>query len=144
MAKKIVISLAVLVLACVCVFGAGRLVEPQSGIHALEEWTLCPVAGCGGICHDYDNVPQPDGLLEMICPEAGCSSVECHAWDTLQGRYKQASDASMNLWILAPVVLVIALVVLVGALSKPERQEGSGVVEATKPDGEEMSKEADA
>lgn len=45
-----------------------------------------------------------DGIHEMNCPEASCSSVECHAWDTLTSRYHQASDASLNLWILAPIV----------------------------------------
>ncbi len=49
----------------------------------------------------------------MVCPEAGCASLECHAWDTLTGRYHQASDASLNLWILAPVVFVVGLVLLV-------------------------------
>ena len=58
-------------------------------------------------------MPQPDGIHEMNCPEASCSSVECHAWDTLTSRYHQASDASLNLWILAPVVGVVALVMLV-------------------------------
>ena len=49
----------------------------------------------------------------MTCPEAACSSTECHAWDSLTNRYHQASDASLNLWILAPVVLVVGLVLLV-------------------------------
>ena len=33
--------------------------------------------------------------------------------DSLVGRYHQASDASLNVWILAPVVLVVALVLIV-------------------------------
>ena len=50
----------------------------------------------------------------MTCPEAGCSSVECHAWETLVGGgYRRASDASMNLWFVGPVVLVVALVLIV-------------------------------
>lgn len=143
--KKALVFLAVFALVGACVFGVGVLMEPATQISAVTSDSACPAVGCAsGQCHGFGDVPEPDGVHEMICPEAGCSSVECHAWDTLQGRYKQASDASMNLWILAPVVLVIALVVLVGALSKPERQEGSGVAEAAGPDEEEMPKEADA
>ena len=44
--------------------------------------------------------------------------MECHAWDSLVGRYRQASDASLNVWILMPVALVVGLVLLVKALSK--------------------------
>ncbi len=43
---------------------------------------------------------EPDGHSEM--PEAGCASVECHGWETLARRYHQASDMSLNLWILMP------------------------------------------
>ena len=49
----------------------------------------------------------------MQCPEASCASVECHAWDSLATRYHQASDASLNVWVLMPVVLVVGLVVVV-------------------------------
>ena len=52
-------------------------------------------------------------------PEAGCVSVECHAWEALTGRYHQASDASLNLWILMPVALVVALVALVKKGGRP-------------------------
>ena len=45
--------------------------------------------------------------------EAGCASVECHAWDSLTTRYHQASDASLNLWLLAPAALVVGLVLIV-------------------------------
>ena len=69
-------------------------------------------------CHGFDAVPEPDGVHEMSCPEASCASVECHAWDSLVGRYRQASDASLNVWILMPVALVVGLVLLVKALSK--------------------------
>lgn len=118
MAKKALLTLATFAVIGACVLGVGFLVEPDSGVHAIEEGSLCPVAGCAGECHGYADVPEPDGVHEMTCPEAGCTSSECHAWDTLQGRYKQASDASMNIWILAPVALVVGLVALVGALSR--------------------------
>lgn len=115
MVKKAVITLVVFLLVGLCVFGAGALADPDvSAPQPVTAESACPVVGCAsGQCHDYDNVPQPDGVHEMTCPEADCSSVECHAWDTLEGRYHQASDASLNLWILAPVVLVVGLVLLV-------------------------------
>ena len=56
---------------------------------------------------------SPMAFMRWYAPEAGCSSVECHAWDSLMDRYHQASDASLNLWIIMPVVLVIALVLVV-------------------------------
>ena len=58
-------------------------------------------------------MPGPDGVHEMACPESSCSSVECHAWESLAGRYHQASDASLNVWVLAPVALVVALAIIV-------------------------------
>lgn len=74
----------------------------------------CPAVGCAsGSCHGFDDVPEPDGVHEMTCPEASCASTECHAWDTLATRYYQASDASLNLWVLAPVALVVGLVLIV-------------------------------
>lgn len=69
--------------------------------------------GASGSCHGFDDVPEPDGVHEMTCPEASCASVECHGWETLGSRYHQASDASLNLWILMPVALVVALVGIV-------------------------------
>ena len=68
--------------------------------------------------HGFDNVPEPDGAHEMTCPEASCADVACHAWDSLTTRYHQASDASLNLWILAPVALVVGLVLLRGSFRR--------------------------
>ncbi len=115
MVKKTIIALAVFLLVGACVFAAGAVADSDVGApQAITAESACPVVGCAsGECHDYDNVPQPDGVHEMVCPEADCSSTECHAWETLEGRYHQASDASLNLWILAPVVLVVGLVLLV-------------------------------
>ena len=49
----------------------------------------------------------------MSCPESTCASVECHAWETLVGGgYRSASDASLNLWVLGPVVFFGGLIVL--------------------------------
>ena len=57
----------------------------------------------------------------MMCPEAGCTSVECHGWDSLIGRYHQASDMSLNVWILMPVALVLGLWLLVRRMGRPGR-----------------------
>ncbi|OUO91717.1 hypothetical protein B5F40_02445 [Gordonibacter sp. An230] len=114
MVRKVLMTLAAFALACAVVFAAGSLVEPSSGVSRIEADSPCPVAGCAsGECHGFDDVPVPDGVHEMACPEASCSSTECHAWDALSGRYHQASDASLNVWILAPVALVVGLVALV-------------------------------
>ena len=116
--KKIAVTAAVFLLAAVCSVGAVMLVQPEAlSVRPITETSPCPVVGCAsGSCHGFDDVPEPDGVHEMACPEAGCASVECHAWDTLATRYHRASDASLNLWILAPVVLVGLLVLIVRKL----------------------------
>lgn len=113
--KKLFATLAVFALMGVCVFGAARMADSSVSLpQAITPESACPVVGCvSGECHGFADVPAPDGVHEMVCPEAGCSSVDCHAWDTLAGRYHQASDASLNLWVLAPVVLTMGLVLLV-------------------------------
>lgn len=117
--KKLLIALAVFAMAFGVVAAAGFAAAPESGVYPLEADSPCPAAGCAsGTCHGFDDVPEPDGATEMTCPEAGCTSVECHGWDALLGRYHQASDASLNLWVLMPVALVLALVGAVRALSK--------------------------
>lgn len=116
MFKKLVLTfLSLAVIGC-CVLAAGALSQP--GVAPLPqriaEDSPCPATGCAsGNCHGFDNVPTPDGITEMRCPEASCSSVECHAWSELVTRYHQASDASLNLWILMPVAFVIVLVMVV-------------------------------
>ena len=97
MFKKLLVTLVAFLLAGACVLAAGAA-----------------AVGCAsGSCHGFDDVPEPDGVHEMTCPEASCASTECHAWDTLATRYYQASDASLNLWVLAPVALVVGLVLIV-------------------------------
>ena len=114
MIKKLLIALAAFALVGACVLAAGTAIEPATGVSRIEASSPCPATGCAsGECHGFENVPEPDGVHEMACPEASCASVECHAWDTLATRYHQASDASLNLWILAPVALVVGLVLLV-------------------------------
>lgn len=115
MARKAVIALVVFALAGLCVFAAGAAADPSVGLpQRIEADSPCPATSCAsGECHGFDNVPEPDGIHDMACPEATCASVECHAWNTLATRYHQASDASLNLWILAPAVLVVGLVLIV-------------------------------
>ncbi len=115
MPKKLLIVLAVFLVACACVFGVGSAADSQVGLpQAIVQESACPVVGCvSGSCHGLDDVPAPDGVHELTCPEASCSSVECHAWDSLLGRYCQASDASLNLWIMLPVLLVVVSVLLI-------------------------------
>ncbi len=119
--KKIIAALAVFLVAGLCVAGAALVASPGSlVVRPITPEAPCPVVGCAsGACHGFDDVPGPDGVTEMTCPEAGCSSVECHAWETLTGRYRQASDASLNLWILMPVVLVVGLVAIVRKGGRP-------------------------
>lgn len=115
MMRKTILALAAFLLTGFCVFAAGALADPSVGLPQIVSVdSPCPAVGCAsGTCHGFDNVPEPDGVTEMRCPEATCASVECHAWDTLVTRYHQASDASLNLWILAPVALVVGLVLIV-------------------------------
>ncbi|HIT51664.1 MAG TPA: hypothetical protein IAA95_05630 [Candidatus Aveggerthella excrementigallinarum] len=88
MFRKVIITIAVFLLVGLCVFGVGAVADPDVG--------------------------APQAIVpESACPVVGCASGECHAWDSLTDRYHQASDASLNLWILAPVVLVVGLVLLV-------------------------------
>ena len=117
MFKKLLVTLVAFLLAGACVLAAGAAAEPATGVRPIEADSPCPAVGCAsGSCHGFGDVPEPDGVHEMACPEAGCASVECHAWDTLATRYHRASDASLNLWILAPVVLVGLLVLIVRKL----------------------------
>lgn len=118
MTRKLTVTLLAFLLVGVCCFGAAACIDSSVGApQPITAESRCPVAGCANeSCHGFDDVPQPDGVHEMLCPENGCASVECHAWDTLMSRYYQASDASLNLWILTPVLLVLALVMLVKRL----------------------------
>ena len=118
MLKKILIWLVVFLGVGGLVFGAGFLIDERVELpQAIAADSPCPVVGCAsGSCHGFDDVPDPDGVHELTCPEVSCSSLDCHAWDTLNSRYHRASDASLNLWVLAPVLLVLGLVVLVRKL----------------------------
>ncbi len=116
--RKLIITVGVFLVVGGAVFASGFVADDSVGLpKAIASDSPCPAVGCAsGSCHGFDNVPAPDGVHEMACPEAACSSVHCHAWDTLATRYYQASDASLNLWVLAPVTLVVGLVLLVRKL----------------------------
>lgn len=114
MLKRSAITLLAFLLTAGAVLAIGLVFEPSTSVRHIEASSPCPAVGCtSGSCHGLDDVPEPDNSTEMKCPETSCVSVECHAWDALSTRYHQASDASLNLWILAPVVLVAGLVLIV-------------------------------
>lgn len=118
MLRKTLLTVVAFLLVGAAVFAAGALADERVGLpQRITPGSPCPATACAsGACHGFDAVPQPDGTHEMSCPEATCASVECHAWDTLTTRYYQPSDASLNLWVLAPVALVVGLVLLVRKL----------------------------
>ena len=122
MARKIIITLFVFLLVGLIVFLAGWALDRQSV--ALPERigpdSPCPVAGCAqpdGGCHADGAYPVPDGSFEMACPRIeGCADTSCHAFERIGATRAKPSDASMNLWILAPVALVLVLVWVVRKL----------------------------
>lgn len=116
--RKAGITLAVFAVVFAAVFAAVALASDDVALpQALTESSPCPAVGCAsGTCHSFDNVPIPDGEHEMSCPETACASVECHAWDTLTDRYWQASDASLTLWIIVPVMIVLGLALVIKRL----------------------------
>ena len=118
MLKKTVITLLVFVLFGAVVFGVGALGRPGSAVfpEVIGPDSLCPVVGCAQTdgCHAASPPPEIDGTFEMLCPKIeGCAAIDCHASERLVSHYNKPSDSSMNLWILAPVVLVVGLVALV-------------------------------
>lgn len=113
--KKLGIILIVFLLTGLCVFVVGSFAEPSTGVSPITQSSPCPATSCAsGRCHGFGDVPQPDGVHSMTCPKAGCESASCHAWETLSTRYHQASDASLNLWVLAPALLVVVLMLVIG------------------------------
>ena len=117
MVKKFLLALAAFAVCTVAVYGIGAAIGAKENVSLPQPITAdspCPVVYCAsGECHGFDNVPAPDGIHEMKCPEVNCYSTECHAWETLASRYHQASDGSLNVWVLAPIMLVMGLVLIV-------------------------------
>jgi hypothetical protein len=120
--KKLIITSAAFALVGVLTFFTGWLSDQQSIAlpQQINAETPCPVAGCAqpdGACHAADEPPAPDGSFDMQCPRIkGCADAQCHAWDRIDATRGKPSDASMNLWIIAPVALVLILVAFVKKL----------------------------
>lgn len=136
---KKLIAAGVLAAAAMLVIAAGFAMEPRSAVLPITAESPCPVVCCAnGACHGFGAVPEPDGVHEMTCPEAGCSATECHAWDSLTSRYHQASDMSLNVWILVPTVLVLALWLMARRMGR----DGRGRVEIEAADEKGVCREA--
>ena len=77
MVKKLICVIAAFALAAACVFIAASVSSVSVGApQHIDAASPCPATGCAsGECHDYANVPGPDGVHEMVCPESTCSSV---------------------------------------------------------------------
>lgn len=136
---KKLIAAGVLAAAAMLVIAAGFAMEPRSAVQPITVESPCPAVGCAnGACHGFGAVPEPDGVHEMTCPEAGCSATECHAWDSLTSRYHQASDMSLNVWILVPTVLVLALWLMARRMGR----DGRGRVEIEAADEKGVCHEA--
>ncbi len=119
MPKKLIITLVIFILFGVATFGVSAFASPDSVAlpSVITESTPCPVAACtqpDGGCHTSADPPVVDGSFSMTCPKIeSCSDTSCHAWDRLTNRYNRPSDVSLNLWILAPVIFTLGLVLLV-------------------------------
>lgn len=117
--KRLLISLAVFLLVGLMAYGAAAWAAPGEVVAptAITPDVPCPVAGCtqpDGACHAASAAPSPDGSFAMACPKVkACSDTACHAWDRLTTHYSKPSDSSLNLWILAPVLFTVGLVLIV-------------------------------
>jgi hypothetical protein len=113
MLKRLGLTLAALLLVGLAVFGVALGTGAEVAPAPITTDSACPATRCAsGECHGYGNVPQPDGVHELVCPDRGCSSVECHGWDKIASGHHKASDESLNLWILVPSLLIGCLVLL--------------------------------
>jgi hypothetical protein len=122
MLRKGIIVIAIFVLVSAAVFGTAALAAPAQVTlpQVITADTRCPVAGCTQKegCHAAGPAPAIDGSFEMTCPKVtGCTDVNCHAYDRLTSHYNKPSDASLNLWIVAPVLFVVGLVLIVKKLA---------------------------
>jgi hypothetical protein len=117
--RKALITLVVFAATAALAFAGSAAAVPGGARlpEAITAATPCPVAGCtqeDGACHAATPAPEPDATFEMLCPKVkGCADVTCHAWDRLTSHYNRPSDNSLNLWILAPVLFTVALVLIV-------------------------------
>lgn len=115
-AKRIAAYAILFSVTCLLLFSVIDVATDDATVPVrIEAESECPVVqGCAtGQCHGFDNVPVPDGVHEMKCPEDGCSSVDCHGWNALSDGYRQASNMSLTVWILVPAVFVCIAIVTV-------------------------------
>ena len=70
MLRKSAIITGVFLLIGALVFVAGGVAADSSpSLQAITPVTACPVTSCAsGLCHDYENVPEPDGVNEPYLP----------------------------------------------------------------------------
>lgn len=114
--KRFIVYAVLFAAACgLSFFIADVAVDTVSAPTAIESASECPVVqGCAtGQCHGLDDVPEPDGIHEMKCPEDGCASTECHAWDALSDGYRRASGMSLMVWILIPSIFACIAILMV-------------------------------
>jgi hypothetical protein len=119
MSKRLLLTFLIFCVVAALVIATGAAAAPSAV--ALPELitaeTPCPVAGCAqtdGACHAAATPPVPDGTFEMLCPvREGCTDTQCHAWERIDSVRTKPLDASMNLWILMPVIFTVALVAIV-------------------------------
>jgi hypothetical protein len=116
MVRKLVTIAIVFVVFGAATFGAAAAAAPTvvSLPQAITPDVPCPVAGCTQPdtgCHAAATAPEPDGSFEMVCPvRTGCADTSCHAWERIDAPRSKPSDTSLNLWVLAPTLLVLVLV----------------------------------
>ena len=100
MLKKLVATavLAALVSAVAIVgFAAPRRLSSPSPLIRAVSGRRC----ASDACHGFERCPRPDRAMRKVCPGPDTRSTECcHGWGSLIERYHQASDMSLNVWIL--------------------------------------------
>jgi hypothetical protein len=116
--RNVIVTTVIFIVAAVAVFAIAAAATSSVKLPAvIDAQTPCPVAGCtqpDGSCHAGNPSPIPDGSFSMSCPKVqGCSDISCHAGNRLSTHFNKPSDASLNLWILAPVILAMGLIFLV-------------------------------
>ena len=87
------------------VAGVGFALAPDSGVHPLTAEAVCPVAGCATVsCATGTTLfPNPMVTARCVVPRLVARRSSATAGILSRGRYHQASDMSLNLWILMPV-----------------------------------------
>ena len=121
MLRKAIITLATFFFAGVVVLGAVAAASPAVGLpRPIEPHSPCPVVGCAsGSCHGFGDVPEPDGVHEMACSEAGCASVH--------GANRLGSNSLIDLVVFGRAAAIRAGEVIDGAEAARARRAARGV-----------------